>query len=416
MAIAITIPRLTWNMDEGVFVGWLKEDGEPVRAGDPLFTLEGEKATQDIEASDAGILRIPATAPNAGERVAVGAVVGYLLSPGESEPVAGGALTAGGRQTVAAASVAPGAAVAEPLERRGRRERPRSSPLARRVARELGVDWTQLRGSGSTGRIRKVDVLAAARGRAPAGRGLGPPLSPQRDGESPATPGRSVPIGPMRRTIAARMVESCRTTAPVTLTTTADATNLVNLRGQFQAAGPEGRDLPGYTDFLIKLTAMAMREHPMLNARWDEDRLVIPDEPHIGIAVDTEEGLLVPVIRGAAGLALGQIVERTRDLVRRARERRLRPDEMQGGTFTITNLGAFGVEAFTPIINPPECAVLGLGRIAREPVMLGDQVGARERMRLSLTFDHRIVDGAPAARFLQALVRLIENPGPALIP
>src|SRR6516162_10200114 len=220
MAIAITIPRLGWNMDEGIFVGWLKEDGEPIRAGDPLFTLEGEKATQDIEATDAGILRISSTAPNAGERVAVGAVVGYLLSPGEAEPVAGGALTAGGRQAVAAASDAPRAPVAEPRERRSR-DRPRSSPLARRVARELGVDWTQLRGSGSTGRIRKVDVLAAARGRTPAGRVPGPPLSPQRDGESPATPGRSVPIGPRRRTIAARMVESCRTTAPVTLTTSA---------------------------------------------------------------------------------------------------------------------------------------------------------------------------------------------------
>src|SRR5205823_1751784 len=146
-----------------------------------------------------------------------------------------------------------------------------------------------------------------------------------------------------------------------------DATNLVNLRGQFQAVAPEGGDVPSYTDFVVKLTAMALRDHPMLNARWDEDRLVIPDEPQVGIAVDTEEGLLVPVIRGAAGLALGRITEITRDLVRRARERRIRPNEMQGGTFTITNLGAFGIETFTPIINPPECAVLGVGRIAREP-------------------------------------------------
>ena len=125
----------------------------------------------------------------------------------------------------------------------------------------------------------------------------------------------------------------------------------MNLRAQFKAASPPGRELPGYTDFVVKLTAMALKDHPMLHARWDGDRLVIPDEPHIGIAVDTEEGLLVPVIRGAAGLGLGEIVVRARDLVRRARERRLRPDEMQGGTFTITNLGTFGVETFTPIIN-----------------------------------------------------------------
>jgi pyruvate dehydrogenase E2 component (dihydrolipoamide acetyltransferase) len=402
MAITITIPRLGWNMDQGVFMGWLKQDGQSVRPGDPLFTLEGEKATQDIEASDDGILRIPATAPTAGETVAVGAVIGFLLAPGESEPVM--------MSTAAENGAGPASAVAEPstataaIRRASARgDRLRISPLARRLARELGVDWTRLSGSGSTGRIRKVDVLAVARAEAGAA-----PTSP--------SPGRSMPIGPTRRTIAARMIESHRTTAPVTLNTTVDATNLVNLRGQFQAASPPGRELPGYTDFLVKLTAMALNDHPMLHARWDGDRLIIPDEPHIGIAVDTDEGLVVPVIHSAASLGLGEIVARSRELVRRARERRLRAEEMQGGTFTITNLGSIGVETFTPIINPPECAVLGVGRIQRVPVMSGDRVEGRERMSLSLTFDHRIVDGAPAARFLQALVRLIENPGPSLIP
>jgi pyruvate dehydrogenase E2 component (dihydrolipoamide acetyltransferase) len=414
MAITITIPRLGWNMDQGVFIGWLKQDGETIRPGDPLFTLEGEKATQDIEASDAGILRIPSTAPSAGDTVDVGVVIGYLLGPGEAEPVglSAGAENGAERESVGAVvTVAPEAVV---VDERGttsdRRDRPRSSPLARRVARELGVDWTRLRGSGCTGRIRKVDVVAAARARADEAS----PSSSQFDGV--AITGRSIPIGPTRRTIAARMVESRRTTAPVTLNTTADATNLVNLRAQFKAASPSGRELPSYTDFLVKLTAMALKDHPMLHARWDGDRLVIPDEPHIGIAVDTDDGLVVPVIRGAGVLGLGAIVLLAQDLVKRARERRLRPDEMQGGTFTITNLGSFGVETFTPIINPPQCAVLGIGRIVREPVMNGDQIVARERMGLSLTFDHRIVDGALAARFLQSLVRLIENPGPWLIP
>jgi pyruvate dehydrogenase E2 component (dihydrolipoamide acetyltransferase) len=403
MPIAITIPRLGWNMEQGVFVGWLKQDGETIQAGDPIFTLEGEKATQDIEASDPGILRIPASTPGAGDTVAVGALIGYLLAPGEAPPAEQSEPNRNPvrrEEAVAAVAVAPAATVP--------RDRPRSSPLARRVARELGVDWTGLRGSGCTGRIRKVDVLAAARA------DRGPVLATTVDGGP--MPGRSVRIGPTRRTIAARMVESGQTTAPVTLHTTADATNLVNLRAQFKAACPPGRELPGYTDFVVKLTAMVLKDHPMLHARWDGDRLVIPEEPHIGIAVDTEEGLLVPVIRGAAGLGLGEIVVRARDLVRRARERRLRADEMQGGTFTITNLGAFGVETFTPIINLPECAVLGMGRIVRQPVMAGDQVVARERMGMSLTFDHRIIDGAPAARFLQSLVRLIENPGPWLIP
>ena len=167
---------------------------------------------------------------------------------------------------------------------------------------------------------------------------------------------------------------------------------------------------------MVKLAAMTLRDHPMLHARWDEDRLIVPDEPHIGIAVDTEEGLLVPVIRGAAGLGLGRDRRAARDLARRARERRIRPDEMQGGTFTITNLGAFGVETFTPIINPPECAVLGMGRIVREPVMIEDRVVGRDRMSLSLTFDHRIVDGAPGGPVPPGTWSIaIENPGPWLI-
>jgi pyruvate dehydrogenase E2 component (dihydrolipoamide acetyltransferase) len=189
----------------------------------------------------------------------------------------------------------------------------------------------------------------------------------------------------------------------------------VSLRAQYKAAASPGREVPGYLEFVVKLAALTLRDHPMLHARWDEDRLIVPDEAHVGIAVDTEEALVVPVIRGAAGLGLGEIVARARDLARRARERRIRPDEMQGGTFTITNLGAYGIEAFTPIINPPECAVLGMGRIGRDPVMIDDRVVGRDRMGLSLTFDHRVVDGAPAARFLRALVVAIENPAPWLI-
>jgi pyruvate dehydrogenase E2 component (dihydrolipoamide acetyltransferase) len=399
MAIAITVPRLGWNMDQGVFVGWLKRDGDPVREGDPLFTLEGEKAAQDVEANESGILRISSTAPAAGEIVAVGTVIGHLLRESEPAPQTDG-------PSEPRPSGSGGIPVAQATARSRSRlgeggDRKRISPLARRLARELGVDWTRLVGSGCTGRIRKVDILAAAESRT---RSDGVPIA-----------GRSVPIGATRRTIAERMIRSRQATAPVTLHTTADATNLVSLRAQYKAAASSGRETPGFLEFIVKLAAMTLRDHPMLHAQWDEDRLMTPDEPHIGIAVDTEEGLLVPVIRGAAGLGLGEIVARARDLARRARERRIRPDEMQGGTFTITNLGAYGVETFTPIINPPECAVLGMGRIVREPVMTEDRVVGRDRMSLSLTFDHRIVDGAPAARFLQALVGAIENPAPWLI-
>ena len=382
MAFEITIPRLGWSTDEVAFLGWLKRDGEAVRAGEPLFSLEGDKASLDVEAIDPGVLKIPPDAPAVGARVAVGAVIGYLVGPEETATVASTSPLAAGRRAC--------------------RGTVASTPLARRIARELKVDWTRLAGSGNGGRVRKVDVLQAL------------PFA-SRDGNGPAPTARSVPIGPVRKTIAARMVESLRTTAPVTLTTTVDATNLVNLRRQFQNAGPPGQAVPSYTDFVVKLAALALREHSMLNARWADDRIEVPDEAHVGIAVDTEAGLLVPVIRGATGLGLREIADRARDLINRARERRLTPDELRGGTFTVTNLGAFGVETFTPILNPPECAILGMGRIARQPVMDGDRIVPRDRMALSLTFDHRVVDGAPAARFLQALGRLIENPAPSLI-
>lgn len=410
MAIEITIPRLGWSMEEGTFAGWLKRDGEPIRAGDPLFSLEGEKATQDVEAIDDGTLKIPAAGPNAGDVVVVGAVIGYLLGPGEADPRGQPPRPVSDREP-AAATPPPRPApepAARPAATEAGRDRPRSSPLARRIAKEHGIDWTRLRGSGRTGRIRRADVLEAVRAQ-----------TQDQDQPAPSASPRSVAVGPARRAIAARMVESLRTTAPVTLTTTADATHLVGLRRQFQATGADAQDVPSYTDFVVKLVALALRDHPMLHARWEdgEDRITLPDEAHVGIAVDTEAGLFVPVIHGAAGLGLRQIAARSRELVARARAQQLRPGDTQGGTFTVTNLGGFGVEAFTPIIKPPECAILGMGRISRLPVLAGDgnKVVGRERLSLSLTFDHRIVDGAPAARFLQQVTRLVENPAPWLL-
>lgn len=401
MASEICIPRLGWNMEEGIFLGWLRQNGETIRSGEPLFTLEGEKAAQEVEAVEDGVLWIDPNGPQDGAVVPVGAVVGFLLEPGEKPPAI--VPVASANQAATPAQATDHVAVASPPPRAPGRNRPRSSPLARRIARELNIDWTSLHGSGRNGRIRKADVLAAARG------------SGRSKAFASEAPARSIAISPRRRTIAARMVESRNTTAPVTLTTTVDATNLVNLRGQFRAAGTETGLVPSYSDFIVKLTALALGDHPLLNSRWAGDRIEMPGEAHIGIAVDTESGLLVPVIRGASRMGLRQISERSRDLISRARAGALKAGEMQGGTFTITNLGAFGIEAFTPIINVPESAILGLGRIAREPAMVGERVEGRERLSLSLTFDHRIVDGAPAARFLEDLGRRIENPGPWLL-
>jgi pyruvate dehydrogenase E2 component (dihydrolipoamide acetyltransferase) len=391
MAIPISVPRLGWNMEHGVFVGWLKADATPVRAGEVLFTLEGEKATEDVEGFDGGILHIPANSPQKGDTVAVGAVIGYLLQPGESPPAPEGPSAVSSPPAVSE----PQAIVASPMSAATvpKLDRPAVSPRARRTAAETGIDLRRVQGTGRTGRIRERDVLNAA-----------------KSSSAAAAP---VAVSSIRRVIAQRMLASHLATAPVTLTTTIDATNLVNLRDQFKSAPVS--TVPSYTDLLIKLTALALHKHPLLNSRWENEQIVTPTSVHIGIAVDTDAGLLVPVVRDVASLDIPSLSRVSRDLIDRARQRQLTSDELRGGTFTITSLGSFGIDAFTPIINSPECAILGVGRIQKRPAVVDDRVVVRDQLTLSLTFDHRIVDGAPAAKFLQTLTSLIENPVPALL-
>lgn len=382
MAIPIAVPRLGWSTEEALFTGWLKEDGAPVRAGEPLYVLETDKASQEVECLDVGTLRILPGGPKAGDKVLVGALIGYLLQVGEAEPSYAPPAVSAPEGKPAPAVVAASAAPAS------ERNRIAISPRALRIAAEFGVDWTRIEGSGRDGRIVERDVRAAL-----------------ERGVKPAA-------GSVRRVIAERLSRSARTTVPVTLVTTVDASRLAGLRRQLKES--EGPDAPGYTDLVVKLAAEALRRHPALNARWEGDGVVLQEGIHIGVAVDTEAGLLVPVIRNVPDLTVSQVAAASRDLAERARRRALRLEEMQGGTFTVSNLGAFGIDAFTPVINLPECAVLGMGRIERRPVAEGDDIVVREQLTLSLTFDHRIVDGAPAARFLGELAALIHEPGPPL--
>jgi pyruvate dehydrogenase E2 component (dihydrolipoamide acetyltransferase) len=384
-------------MEEGTFVEWLKRDGDPVRPGDSLFVLEGEKAAENIEAIDQGVLRFTPDSPRPGEVVKVGQCIAYLAAEGEPAPE-------GNSTPKAAEAPAPGAALigAEhaPLPEASppspAREGPTSSPRARRVAAELGIDWRTLPGSGRGGRVRERDVRAAA-------------VAPPR--------GRVIPHTNVRRTIAARMVAGVTQAAPVTLTTKADATNLVNLRGQFQAAAASPDDLvPSYTDLVLKLTAAALRQHPLLQAQWRDEGLFVPDRIDIALAVDTEAGLFVPVVREADRLTLREVAARTRELSARARAGGLTAADLRDATFTLTNLGMFGIDAFTPILQLPQSAVLGVGRIVREPAVVEDRIVPRDAVTLSLTFDHRVVDGAPAARFLDTLRRCLEQPAPWLLP
>ena len=445
MAQEIIIPRLGWSMEEGTFVAWLKSEGDFVKRGDALFELEGEKATQEIEAVDEGVLRIPLTGPKPGSVHKVGAIIGYLVGANDSIP----ALANPSQQTNIEVVNEADSPVASPSVRqlarkvgielskvKGTGPRGRilqedvhqakvifsenaqepvisnvskmssqqvASPRARRLASSLGIDWKLLIGSGASGRVRECDVKAAS---------TNLPSDITSAGKA-----QRIPISKKRRLIAQRLVASRQLTVPVTLTTKADATNLVNLRNQFKSTNGT-HPIPSFQDIITKLVAEVLKEHMFLAGRWDEDAIVLPahHELHIGMAVDTEDGLLVPVIRNVAGLTLRDVAVQSKSLVQQAREGKITAAQMQGGVFTITNLGAFGIDSFTPVINYPEAAILGLGAIRKEPVFLDDgQVVAQLQLALSLTFDHRIVDGAPAARFLQALVSAISNPSAFLL-
>ena len=401
MAHPIQIPRLGWSMEEGVFVEWLRADGDTIEPGDVLFNLEGEKAIQEIESIDAGVLRIPADAPAEGDTVLVGQVIGWLCAEDEDTPaefpaVDSAAVDDGPPDTphMPSAGSAETAVATAPPPRASSAKRPASSPRARRIASELGVDWTTLAGSGRNGRIRERDVRAAA-------------------GSATAVSSASPSV---RGIIAERMLTASQGTAAVTLTTTADATALVSLRKQFQATSGD-EPAPGYNEILLKLTAIVLAGHPQVRSSWTGTGVLAPAGDaaiDIGLAVDTDAGLVVPVIRDPGGATLKSLHRDVADLAERARTRQLTAAEMSGGVFTITNLGAHGIDAFTPILNLPQAAILGIGRIREVPVVRGEEIVPGTEISLSLTFDHRVLDGAPAATFLAEVVRAIENPGAML--
>jgi pyruvate dehydrogenase E2 component (dihydrolipoamide acetyltransferase) len=465
MAFEITIPRLGWSMEEGIFAGWQKQNGARISRGDVLFELEGEKALQEIEAVDEGILAISPDGPAVGAVLKVGVVIGFLLSEEELQnssssptPVVVKSSTEDARPALDdSGSLAPAAApsvrrlarqlgvdistvsgtgaagrvtegdVTTAAEKHGAEEHgdkkqtsmtasiadlaagqnssssPGScavTPRARRAAMALGVDLAKLVGTGRGGRVRERDVLAAA---------------PLHAGERQSG-GERVVLSGRRKTIAARLTESARQTVPVTITTRADATNLMSLRAQFKSAGQS--PVPAIHDIVAKLVGDALLQHPLLGSRWDNDAIVLPDpsQIHIGLAVDTPEGLIVPVLRNINTSSLLALASESARVIQKARSGRLGSADMQGAVFTITNLGGFGIDAFTPVINLPETAILGLGAVRKEPVVADDgTIQVRQLTTLSLTFDHRVIDGAPAARFLQMLVSSIENAAAKLI-
>jgi pyruvate dehydrogenase E2 component (dihydrolipoamide acetyltransferase) len=411
MAIEVVMPRLGWNMEAGTVVEWLKHDGDRVNAGEFLFLVESDKATTEVESLDSGILRIPENALRIGEELPVGTVLGYLVQEGENAPA--GQQAAGSRQQAAngAQQVAP-----KPQSS----ALPAASPRAIRIAGELGVDWTKLTGTGGGGRIVERDVRAAFELVSPGGTGLQPverqvpTLPPPAAKPATALAEAATPISTMRRIIGERMAESAHTAAPVTLTTEADATALVRLRDDLAGVlATTDTALPSYNDLFARLVAVALQEFPDLNASLVDGAIVRHDAVHMGVAVDTAKGLLVPVIRDAHARSVQAIAVEAARLIGQARAGKASLDDLKGGTFTITNLGMYEIDAFTPIINLPECAILGIGRIVARPVVVDEEaetVAVRKMVALSLTFDHRVVDGAPAARFLKRVKQFVEQP------
>jgi len=372
-------------MEEGTFSEWLKHDGDSVLAGDLVFALDSDKVSQEVESLDSGVLHIPADAPKQGDKVTVGQLLGYLLAKGESIPLADSLAAVPPR--LAELSSPPVIVPVSAASPQASADTPISSPRARRVAAELGLDWVGVLGTGRDGRIREVDIRNAAAAHKP------------------------MSLSSTRRMIGERMLASQQKTAAVTLHTTADATSLVRLRNELKTETSTAEGIiPTYSDILVKLVAASLQKHPVLNSRWEGENLRPSSAIHIGIAVDTETGLLAPVIRDVGTLTLLEVALRSRNLIERARSRRLSGDELHGATFTVTSLGTFGIDAFTPIINYPECAILGVGRILRQPVAVDETIALRDIITLSLTFDHRALDGAPAARFLQTLTSLVESP------
>jgi pyruvate dehydrogenase E2 component (dihydrolipoamide acetyltransferase) len=408
MATEVIVPKVDMVMDEATFVEWLKDEGEQVDKGEPLFVILTDKANIEIEAPASGILAGLRAQPD--DVLPVTEVIGYLLEPGENLPEF---------SDRAPDSPVEGRAAPSPIppEPTAREEPPsiiggkvRATPVARRLAREMGVDLTRLIGRGPRGRIHKADVETyAQRERQP----ISPALSPAAT-SVPLPDARkrdTVPLAGPRKIIAQRMTHSAFTAPHITLALHVDMSEAARLRSRLLEPLEErsGHRL-SFTAIIARAVAAVLPQHPYLNASLRGEEIVLWEDVHLGIATSVEDYLIVPVIRQAQLLELEQLVSTLADLSARARAKRLTPAEMSGSTFTITNLGMFGIEAFTAIINPPEAAILAVGRIVDTPASVDGEIGLRPLMHLTLSADHRIVDGAAGARFLAELKATLENP------
>lgn len=390
MAIEVRMPKFGLTMQEGTVQRFFKAVGDEVREGEPLYEVETEKVLYEVEAPGSGVLALTLAEPEG--VVPCGELVAVIAEPGEvveelwarygqaGAPRAEGAPQRPSPPTGAAPQAAPSEG--------GRKS---ISPVARKLATELKVDLEKVVGTGPGGRVTREDVERAAA--APVSKPA--PAAPA----AARPPSGTVPFRGMRKTIAERMHQSLQQAAQLTITTEADVTAAVEFKTRASA------ELEfTYTDLMIQAVARALKRHPRLNARLTDAGIALLDEIHVGMAVALDEGLIVPVIRNADRKTLSEIGAETKVLGEKARTSQLKLEDVSGGTFTISNLGTYGVDAFTPIINLGEVAILGVGRIVEKPAVHRSEITRRSMMTLSLTLDHRLIDGAPAAVFLQSVI------------
>lgn len=433
MATKVMMEALSPTMEEGRLAKWVKAVGDTVKSGDTIAEVETDKAIMELVARGDGVLRAQLIAE--GETSPIGQTIGVIAAADEDiSGIVGGSAAASGADSGAASAEPAVAASADNSSRRGAEEQEnaevaaagatRSSPLARRLAAEKGLNLSSIQGSGPGGRIIKRDIEAASSATssssAPPRELLNQPAATSGAPSSSTKPTSAAPsiqidgeykdvaLTQMRKTIARRLGESIGPIPTFFLTSEIDMTNVGKLREQMSAAGDQFK--VSVNDIIIKAVAIALTRHPEVNAHWMGDHIRYFSAAHIGMAVATDDGLIVPVIRDAHLKGLGAIGKEARELAKRARERKLQPAEFSGGTFSVSNLGMFGIDQFTAIINPPEAAILAVGATETKPVWENGQFVPRQRMRVTMSCDHRIIDGAVGARFLQTLKQLLESP------
>jgi len=440
MAIAVEMPKMSDTMEEGVLAAWLVEEGQNITAGDVVAQVETDKATMDLEVYDDGVLLKRVIGE--GDAVPIGGLIAILGQAGEDisailakygsggdgaaaapapAPVAPAAEAPAPAQEVPAAPVAAPVAAPAPAATApsadGRRVK--ASPLARKLATEHGVNLAAVSGTGPDGRIIKRDIEAAMGGTTapqPAAVPVAAP-APAATPASPVTPAggshETVRISQMRKTIARRLAESKFTNPHFYLTADIDMAQAVTFRGQLnEKAEAKGLGKVSFNDLVTKACALALRQHPWVNASWmeAEGEIHLHHDVHVAVAVAVDEGLLTPVIRHADRKGLSELATETRDLATKARNKELQPEDWSGSTFSTSNLGMFGIDEFTAIINPPNACILAIGSIRDTPVVKNGTVVPGKQMKITLSCDHRVVDGASGAEFLKTVRGYLEDP------